>query len=75
MPQPNADDEYVKNAEHIWTTPEFTFILLLNLGRDGGYIVRVFPHDDSESLWLRNGPWETESGAAWSILNYLNNHS
>lgn len=70
MPKPIVTNHYVVEAIQVWNTPNYTFCLI-DAGK-GSFKVRVFPHDERESFWL-DGSWETESGTAWSVLNYLNN--
>lgn len=70
MPKPAKQNAIIENCIAHWNTGKYTFALVNNSGAKGGYIVRVWPHDKRESFWL-DGNWETESGAAWSILNYL----
>ena len=74
MPKPGKDNEYVKMALNTWRVDGYTFCLIDSHG-EPGYLVRVFHDGDDESHWLEGGPWETESGCAWSILNYLDDWS
>lgn len=75
MPKPTVDNELVKTAFQVWSVSNYTFVVISNGVNETGFSVRVFPHDDRESFWLDNGSWETESGTAWSILNYLNDQA
>lgn len=68
------DNYYIQNAIHVWRMEHATYCLIQNLGKDGTFLVRVLPsNEDVESYWLDEGqsPWETEAGAAWSILNSI----
>jgi hypothetical protein len=71
MPKPNKNNEFIRFSVTTLELRDYTFCML-EKGESEEYIVRVFPHDDRDSFWLREGePWETESGVAWSILNFL----
>ena len=71
MPKPSEANAFIKDALNVWNTGDHTFALLVTVTKHGEeYKVKVFPHDDRESFWL-DGTFETESGAAWMILNYL----
>lgn len=66
------DNLYVKNAERTWTIGNNTYCLIRNdAGEFDSYSVRVLCHTYGEDHWLDNGPWETESGSAWAILDSL----
>lgn len=72
MLKPHKDNELIKNAIAVWNVNGYIFVLISNVYvNEDDYIVKVWPHDDRESFWSYNGPWETQSGAAWTILNYL----
>lgn len=71
MPRPNKNNHYVKIAIRTWYLRDYTFCLIESLDKEGNYLVRVFPERDVESYWKPGGRYETESGAAWAILNYL----
>lgn len=64
-----CDNEYILNAIDTWYVNYRTYCLIHSNTLDG-YIVRVIPDSDldQEGYWLEGGPWETESGAAYSIL-------
>lgn len=66
------DKKLIKQAVQVWRIGDCAYAIVENSGADGGYIVRVIPNDHRDSFWLEdNAPYETESGAAWNILNYL----
>lgn len=71
MPKPSEGDLLLKRSIAHWHIHGNTYILVENTGSGGGYNCRVFPDSYEDSYWLPNGPFETESGAAWMILNYL----
>jgi hypothetical protein len=66
------DNAYVKNALRVWNIPTaigMVTFCLVNSNNNRGYLVKII-FKDKDSQWLP-GDWETESGAAWSILNWL----
>lgn len=71
----HEDNQYIKEAINTWRIGEKTYCLIeSNKGFTSEYMVRVVPDgfDDGEGFWLNGGQtWETESGAAWSILTAL----
>ena len=72
MPKPSKDNEYIRKAMKVWEVQGHTFCMISQSKQYYDcYLVRVFHHDDTESHWLDFGPWETESGAAWGILNWM----
>ena len=55
-----------------WEIANYTFFVISNTGSQWGYIVRVFPPGNRESFILeQNAPYETESGANYNILLFL----
>lgn len=72
----NKDNEYLKQAVNSWHIGSYTYCLIDASQRlEEEYMVRVIPDDFDEvheGFWLNGGQtWETESGAAWSILTCL----
>jgi hypothetical protein len=70
---PKAINQYVTDSVKSWYVNRKTYCLIKNAGQGDEYLVRVIPDGrDAVSYWLNKGQtWETESGAAWSILNDL----
>lgn len=70
--------EYKSVSIKDWYVNKVWFCLLDHPGNvEDSYVVRVIPDDPSiQNYWLTrqsgNMHWETESGAAWSILEHLN---
>lgn len=72
-------NQYITTAVRTWHIKDRTYCLIENAGNGEQYIVKVVPDDltNYDSYWFEDGHggWETESGAAWSILNSLDDGS
>ena len=70
-------NEYIQSAVRNWHNNGRTYCLINKTKRSYEYLVRVVPDKDreEEGYWLNDGQtWETESGAAWSILTSLDDN-
>jgi len=61
-----------EDAVNSWQIDSIAYYLIqVSKYPSDSYMVRIVP-EDGETSWLNDGQsWETESGAAWSILAYL----
>lgn len=65
---------YIRESVVSWHVGDRTYCLTQNSGKGRYYLVRVVPDENSlsEGYWLNDGQtFETESGAAWMILNEI----